>query len=137
MVRFRTRTRRTFLKAVLLGFFVLPLRFFATMVKARRSFLSRSRIPIEVPLPLPAGISFHDDAIVFREQANYRIFSARCTHLGCIIDRTVGETLVCPCHGSRYSFSGEVLRGPAQRNLQPLSYRIDAEKGKMFIERPS
>ena len=36
---------------------------------------------------------------------------------GCTVD-VHGERLVCPCHGSTYNRSGEVLKGPAQRALQ-------------------
>jgi Rieske Fe-S protein len=39
-----------------------------------------------------------------------------CTHRGCTVD-IHGERLVCPCHGSTYDRSGNVLKGPAQRPL--------------------
>ena len=39
-----------------------------------------------------------------------------CSHLGCQV-RPGGGFLVCPCHGSTYNLRGEVVRGPAQKDL--------------------
>lgn len=41
---------------------------------------------------------------------------ASCTHQGCQPD-PVGDRLICPCHGSEFSMSGDVLEGPADRPL--------------------
>jgi cytochrome b6-f complex iron-sulfur subunit len=43
---------------------------------------------------------------------------AVCTHEGCTITGAAGDIYVCPCHGSRYSRSGQVVNGPAKANLR-------------------
>jgi Rieske Fe-S protein len=44
-----------------------------------------------------------------------------CTHEGCTITSADGATYVCPCHGSRYNRSGQVMAGPAQSSLRRYS----------------
>jgi nucleotide-binding universal stress UspA family protein len=44
--------------------------------------------------------------------------SPRCPHMGCTVDWNAAEDLwECPCHGSRYSTEGEIIRGPSERGL--------------------
>ena len=49
--------------------------------------------------------------------------NASCPHEGCFV-LPDGEQLTCPCHGSQFTLSGEVTRGPAESNLQPFPVRV-------------
>jgi Rieske Fe-S protein len=51
-------------------------------------------------------------------------FSAVCTHLGCTVSWNNSEkSFDCGCHGSRFSYSGKVINGPANDDLKKLRQR--------------
>ncbi|HET7478419.1 MAG TPA: FAD-dependent oxidoreductase [Rubrobacteraceae bacterium] len=52
------------------------------------------------------------------ERGEVHAVSAVCSHLGCIVSWNPAEkSWDCPCHGSRFDVEGNVLQGPATRNL--------------------
>lgn len=65
------------------------------------------------------------DIAAFRdEDGQLHAVSAVCTHMGCVVgwNRT-DRTWDCPCHGSRFLLTGEVLNGPAVSPLQRMQNR--------------
>jgi Rieske Fe-S protein len=59
-------------------------------------------------------------AISRDDQGTLHAVSSVCTHVGCEVEWNGEErTWDCPCHGSRFSPTGEVLHGPAMRSLPP------------------
>jgi glycine/D-amino acid oxidase-like deaminating enzyme/nitrite reductase/ring-hydroxylating ferredoxin subunit len=56
-----------------------------------------------------------------------------CTHVKCAVSWNAAEkSWDCPCHGARYSVDGEVLTGPASRDLEKIEIRtlVDKENEK-------
>ncbi|GAA0611403.1 FAD-dependent oxidoreductase [Virgibacillus siamensis] len=59
------------------------------------------------------------------KEKNLYAVDTTCKHLGCETHWNSGDrTWDCPCHGSRYSYTGEVLNGPAN---EPLN-KVDINK---------
>jgi glycine/D-amino acid oxidase-like deaminating enzyme/nitrite reductase/ring-hydroxylating ferredoxin subunit len=49
------------------------------------------------------------------------IVDTTCTHLGCELQWNSAEhSWDCPCHGSRFTYEGEIIEGPAQKPLNKL-----------------
>jgi Rieske Fe-S protein len=56
-----------------------------------------------------------------------------CTHEGCIVSRFEAPAFECPCHGSRYDWRGNVLRGPAPAALPRLQAEFDGRTVRIKV----
>ena len=68
-------------------------------------------------------LSFDGDAVAaWRDRAGrLTLLSPVCTHMGCRVSwNTAEQTWDCPCHGSRFTPTGDVLSGPAESPLPPF-----------------
>jgi Rieske Fe-S protein len=77
--------------------------------------------------PLLAGV------LVLRDAGGFYAMTNRCTHLGCMIECPVDGLIVCPCHGSSFDRTGEVLGGPATEPLNHYLLSLDCSGADVRI----
>ena len=58
-------------------------------------------------------------ALLVHSEQGFTAFSLVCTHLGCIVKQSA-DGFACPCHGSKFDAQGNVLHGPANKQLRSL-----------------
>lgn len=104
------------------------------MVKQRIFSIRKNNSFIQIRIDQLNKISIIDNIIIIKNIDGFLVYSARCSHLGCIIKKTDNNELVCPCHGSRFSLNGNVIKGPATGKLTTLDYKIDHKKGILIVE---
>ncbi len=88
---------------------------------------------IIIPANIPDGVSFYGTVIVSKNKKGIKVLSSKCTHLGCKINESNGNSLVCPCHGSQYAFDGSVIKGPAGKALKNIPFQINAQTGEITV----
>lgn len=111
----------------------------------------KPNVLLEIPTSFQAGTleNMPPDSVIYNPE--YRVFifrdvsgyfyavSAICTHLGCTaqwkpegVPGFQQSVIACPCHGSVFSRTGTVLRGPAPRDLD--RFRMRLEDGKLIVD---
>ena len=69
---------------------------------------------------------------VKQDNGQVTVFSPLCTHLGCGYHWDAADhKFKCPCHGSVYDVTGQVLAGPAPRPLDNLPSKV--ENGRLLV----
>jgi len=84
-----------------------------------------SSVPGIAEIPRGEGkIIEHDGqrAGAYRDQQGaLHIVDTTCTHLGCELQWNSAEaSWDCPCHGSRFTYEGEIIDSPAQNKLEHI-----------------
>lgn len=114
--RYTLATRRKFLYVGIVALLYPLLRFIGYNVPRKPK-----RIEINSPVP-GSGVLANNEFLLFDRDENSWAVSRRCTHLGCKITfHEEGNYLECPCHQSRFTPQGEVIRGPAKEKLTVYS----------------
>ena len=79
----------------------------------------------------------NDPVIVVNTRQGIRVFSAVCTHLGCVVlDKKPGAAYIaCPCHDGWFNpLNGAVIDGVPPRPLP--AYELTVNDGKIYVGKP-
>ena len=118
----KNKSRRIFLRFIVSGLVAVFLIIWNKLtINQIQSHSQKTRIFV---FNRKKPVAFNENFIVVNEGEKTTVFSAKCTHLGCLINRFENGKLVCPCHGSEYNREGEVVKGPAFKNLEILPSEI-------------
>ncbi len=71
----------------------------------------------------------HSIALYKDEDGHLHAVNPACTHIKCMVNWNAAEkSWDCPCHGSRFSYDGEMLTAPARKDLEVLQVEELVEK---------
>jgi len=127
--------RRDFISKLNGIVWVIPGLFFLGLLNRHRR-IAIVQDEIRIPENLLSGIYFYDEVLVNLQGEKPVFFSAHCTHLGCKIKHVENDAFICPCHGSVFSLTGQVEKGPATRNLEMLEFSRDKVNGDYVVKLP-
>ncbi len=71
--------------------------------------------------------------VITKHGSELTALSLVCTHQECLLNPVSGGGFTCPCHGSAFDSKGNVLNGPASKNLINLPVSVD-EFGIVKVE---
>jgi Rieske Fe-S protein len=87
----------------------------------------------EADVPVKGALVLPEERVAFvNDGTGYYALDLACTHLGCTVKGTP-EGFACPCHGSRFASTGDVLKGPAPRPLRRLA--LERSAGTLRVSR--
>jgi len=73
--------------------------------------------------------------LIVNVKGRYHAIGNICTHMSCMLSDggLEGETVTCPCHGSKFDVkTGKVVGGPATKP-EP-SYQVKVEKDQIMVD---
>ena len=82
-------------------------------------------------------VRFNRDPVllIHTPTGQFKALSARCTHLGCVVQYqpTPEPHFGCNCHGSQFDMNGINISGPAPRPLPP--YRVTLSGTSIYVSK--
>ena len=118
-----TKQRRIFLKMAALGFASFFIVIWKLITGKQESLLERTENLRINTKGLGTGVHLFDRFIVVVSEEQLIVFSNRCTHAGCSINKEAEGQLICTCHGSMFeSLTGKAIQGPAKKELVRIPF---------------
>ena len=117
------------------GWLLSNLRFLFPNVLYEPTLAFKAGKPVEYPLGISEKWKKTQRTWIVRTDQGFYCFWARCTHLGCTPNWFDAEgRFKCPCHGSNFNKSGDVIAGPAPKPLWRCAIAI-ADDGQLMIDK--
>jgi cytochrome b6-f complex iron-sulfur subunit len=82
--------------------------------------------------------TLNNEVIYVTHQANDTFLAlwARCTHRGCVVNYDQPDSqYVCPCHGGKFTATGQNISGPPRIPLVVLKTQVDKD-GNLSVQQP-
>ncbi len=87
------------------------------------------RFTVGRPETIPVGtllVARTRKVYVVHGPRGFYAISAVCSHFGCVTRHTPGQArITCPCHGSSFDLTGNVISGPAPSGLVHLKLTLE------------
>jgi Rieske Fe-S protein len=86
-------------------------------------------------VPVGGGVILDDADYVITQptEGEFKAFSKICTHQGCPVTEVAGDSIVCKCHGSKFSIEdGSVTNPPANKPLKESTATVSGDK--VYVE---
>ena len=81
----------------------------------------------------PGDLAF--TAYLIKVAGQVKLFAVNCSHLGCSVAPNEGaKRFECPCHGSMFSFAGDVIHGPAAFPLSTIKYKAGSSDTELLVD---
>lgn len=132
MERKKKISRKTFFKWASLALTLPFFKVWHNTVSQNKAFASTIQT-LEIEPDLPDGIHFFNRVILVKDESGIKLYSSKCTHLGCKINKVENGELVCPCHGSRYNLDGFPVKGPSVKQLTIIDFQTDFSNGSLVL----
>lgn len=127
----RKHNRRTFIWLANIAIFALLV--FIWNKLTLKYIASQKKKESILPLNPNKPVSFFNNYIVIQKDGETKVFSSKCTHLGCKIQEIKSGKLVCPCHGSEYDLDGIPVKGPAFKPLKKIPAKISLDQNSIEL----
>lgn len=87
------------------------------LIKSKLS-MAENNVDIQPGEAKIVDIDGHKRGVFRDKKGNLHTVDTTCTHLGCEVQwNSAEQSWDCPCHGSRFTYDGEIIEGPAQKPL--------------------
>jgi Rieske Fe-S protein len=130
-VKDKKQNRRYFIKSTIAAIAIGTVALWDKMIVTQKKIDAKNKV--DLLFETNKQISFQDNFIIINNKGEISVLSSRCTHLGCKINESSNNQLICPCHGSTFDLSGNSTKGPATKPLKKMDFEFDNVTNRITV----